>query len=120
MANTSVSHQQCSRATHLAPTRRRHLYTPAAELSGDFTDLFSAQALEDLLANAGLRTSSVRLVRSGEEFDVSRRSVVDSDDAPGTPPLVSTDVIRAGIASGHTLILRSLHLYHPPLRRFAH
>jgi hypothetical protein len=99
---------------------RKLLYTPAEELGGDFADLFSAEVLEDLLANSAIRTSSVRLVRAGVEFDVTRGTVADSGDLAGSAPLVSTETIRAGLASGHTLLLRSLHRYHPPLRRFAH
>ncbi|MEV6236313.1 cupin domain-containing protein [Lentzea sp. NPDC051838] len=99
---------------------RKPLYTRAEDLQSDFSDLFSAEVLEDLLANSAIRTSSVRLVRAGVEFDVTRGTVADSGDLAGSAPFVSTETIRAGLASGHTLLMRSLHRYHPPLRRFAH
>lgn len=97
----------------------RYLHTKAAELADDFTDLFSPQALEELVSG-GLRTSSLRLVRDGVERDVARDRVPESGDAPGAAPFPSTDGIRAGLAAGQTLIVRSLHRFHPPIRRFAH
>ncbi|MFY1668498.1 cupin domain-containing protein [Plantactinospora sp. WMMB334] len=96
----------------------RHLHTPAADLPAGFTDLFTAQSVEDLLIGAGLRTTSVRLVRDGKE--VPAPGVVERGDTPAEPAYVDTDRIRRAIAAGSTLILRSLHRYHPPVRRLAH
>jgi hypothetical protein len=98
---------------------RRHLHSTAAELPRDFSDLFSTEALDEVLA-AGLRTSSVRLLRDNVEAPVARGTVAEEGDAPGVPPFVSTDTVRAALASGHTLTIRSLQRVHPPLRRFAH
>lgn len=96
-----------------------YLHTRAADLAADFTDLFSPQALEELLSG-GLRTSSLRLVRDGVEGDVARGCVAESGDAPGAAPFPDTDGLRQALASGQTLIVRSLHRFHPPVRRFAH
>jgi lysine-specific demethylase/histidyl-hydroxylase NO66 len=96
-----------------------YVHTRAADLAGDFSDLFSPHALEELLSG-GLRTSSLRLVRDGVEGDVTRGCVAESGDAPGTPPFPDTDGVRHALASGQTLIVRSLHRFHPPIRRFAH
>ncbi|BBC36104.1 hypothetical protein SGFS_073980 [Streptomyces graminofaciens] len=96
-----------------------YLHTPAADLAGDFTDLFSPQALEELVSG-GLRTSSLRLVRDGVERDVTQGCIPESGDAPGTTPFPNTDGIRQALAAGQTLIVRSLHRFHPPIRRFAH
>ncbi|MFF9205229.1 JmjC domain-containing protein [Streptomyces sp. NPDC014986] len=93
--------------------------TRAADPAGDFSDLFSPHALEEPLSG-GLRTSSPRLVRDGVEGDVTRGCVAESGDAPGTPPFPDTDGVRHALASGQTLIVRSLHRFHPPIRRFAH
>ncbi|MFE2878268.1 JmjC domain-containing protein [Streptomyces roseus] len=98
---------------------RRHLHSTAAELPGGFGDLFSPEALDDVLS-AGLRTSSIRLLRDNAEAPVARGAAVEDGDAPGSAPFVSTDTVRAALASGHTLIIRSLQRFHPPLRRFAH
>jgi bifunctional lysine-specific demethylase and histidyl-hydroxylase NO66 len=98
---------------------RHHLHTRAGDLAGDFGDLFSPAALEELLSG-GLRTSSLRMVRNGVEGDATKGCVPESGDAPGTAPFPSTDGIRAGLAAGQTLIVRSLHRFHPPIRRFAH
>ncbi|GAA3492572.1 MULTISPECIES: cupin domain-containing protein [Streptomyces] len=96
-----------------------HLHTRAEELAEGFTDLFSPDALEDLLSG-GMRLSSLRLVRDGVECPVDTGAVPESGDAPGAPPFPHTDAIRAGLAAGQTLIVRSLHRFHAPLRRFAH
>lgn len=96
----------------------RHLHTPAADLPAGFADLFTAQSVEDLLTGTGLRTTSVRLVRDGKE--VPAPGVVERGDTPAEPAYVDTDRIRRAIAAGSTLILRSLHRYHPPVRRLAH
>ncbi|MFJ6480965.1 MULTISPECIES: JmjC domain-containing protein [unclassified Streptomyces] len=98
---------------------RRHLHSTAAELPGGFADLFSPEALDDVLA-AGLRTSSIRLLRDNVEAPVTRGAVAEEGDTPGAAPFVSTDTVRSALASGHTLIIRSLQRIHPPLRRFAH
>ncbi|SES33858.1 JmjC domain-containing protein [Actinokineospora terrae] len=97
---------------------RRHLHTTAAELPGGFGDLFSAAVLERLLADGGLRTTSARLVRAGKESALIDAGHADPGDRPGSAPFLSTEAVRAGLASGHTLVLRALHRYHPPLRRF--
>lgn len=97
---------------------RKHLHTTTG-LPRDFGDLFSADTLESLLSG-GLRTSSVRLVKDGKEQPVTRGCVPERGDAPGSAPFPSTDTIRAGLTAGQTLIVRSLHRFHPPLRRFAH
>jgi cupin superfamily protein len=96
----------------------RHLHTPAADPRG-FGDLFSLEALNDLLAR-GVRTSSLRLVRDGTEAPVTDGCVPEAGDAPATAPFPGTDALRAAMAGGHTLIVRSLHRLHPPLERFAH
>ena len=97
---------------------RRHLHTPAADPDG-FGDLFCEQALDDLLAR-GVRTSSLRLVRDGREEPVTRGCVAEAGDEAGDAPIAGTDTLRAAVAGGSTLIVRSLHRLHPPLERFAH
>ncbi|GAA0409548.1 JmjC domain-containing protein [Streptomyces luteireticuli] len=98
---------------------RSHLHTRAAELKEGFADLFSPEALEELISS-GLRTSSLRLVRDGVERAVDKGCVPEPGDTPGAAPFPSTDGLRAGLAAGQTLIVRSLHRYHAPIRRFAH
>ncbi|MEV7398929.1 cupin domain-containing protein [Streptomyces sp. NPDC091267] len=97
---------------------QRHLHTPAARLPDGFGDLFSPGALDEVLSS-GLRTSSIRLLRDNVEAPVTRATVPEPGDAPGSAPFVSPDAVRAALDSGHTLIVRSLQRFHPPLRRFA-
>ncbi|MER5531599.1 cupin domain-containing protein [Streptomyces sp. NPDC002677] len=104
---------------HSSVFGQRHLFTAASQLAEDFTDLFSPAILEDLLSG-GLRTSSLRLVRDGVEKDIRKGCVDESGDAPDTAPFPHTDGIRSALAAGQTLIVRSLHRFHPPIRRFAH
>lgn len=96
----------------------RHLHTPASELPAGFADLFTPQTVDDLLTSGALRTTSVRLVRDGKE--VPTRGVTEPGDVPAEPSFVDTDHLRRELAAGNTLILRSLHRYHPPIRRLAH
>jgi hypothetical protein len=96
-----------------------HLHTRAAELADGFGDLFSLRALEELLSG-GIRLSSLRLVRDGVECPVDVGAVPESGDAPQASPFPHTDGIRAGLAAGQTLIVRSLHRFHAPIRSFAH
>jgi bifunctional lysine-specific demethylase and histidyl-hydroxylase NO66 len=96
---------------------RRHLHSPAADLP-DFTDLFSADSVDTLLTGTGLRASSMRLVRDGREGPVA--TVAEPGDRSTDAGYPDTDRLRREIAGGSTLILRSLHRYHPPVRALAH
>ncbi|WP_158883632.1 JmjC domain-containing protein [Amycolatopsis anabasis] len=98
----------------------RHVHHTADELTGGFTDLFSAAALDELLGGTAVRTASIRLAKDGRELLVAASGVPDLGDPAGSPPYVDTEFVRRGLATGHTLILRSLHRFHPPLRAFAH
>lgn len=100
----------------------QHLHTAAEELDpGEdaFADLFSAQALEEMLTR-GLRTSSLRLVQDGVEMPVTAVDAPGADSPAGEAGFADTDALRTAIAAGQTLIIRSLHRLHPPIRRFAH
>lgn len=105
-------------AFHAEVYGSRHLYTPASDLPAGFADLLTPQTVDDLLTSGALRTTSVRLVRDGKE--VPTRGVTEPGDVPAEPSFVDTDHLRREVAAGNTLILRSLHRYHPPIRRFAH
>ncbi|WBB78169.1 hypothetical protein O7606_18235 [Micromonospora sp. WMMD882] len=96
----------------------RHLHTPAGDLPAGFADLLTSQSLDELFTGGALRTTSVRLVRDGRE--VPTRGVVEPGDVPAEPSFVDADHLRRALAAGNTLILRSLHRYHPPVRRLAH
>jgi lysine-specific demethylase/histidyl-hydroxylase NO66 len=98
------------------PYGTQHLHTPAARLPG-YDDLLTPAVIDELLGGAGLRAASVRLVRDGRE--VPAPAIPERGDASTDPGYVDTDGIRDAINGGSTLILRSLHRYHPPLRRLA-
>ncbi|TDB76949.1 cupin domain-containing protein [Micromonospora sp. KC723] len=95
----------------------RHLHSPALDPT-HFADLLTPDTVDRLLADTGLRTTSVRLVRDGREIPAP--AIAERGDGPTEPGYVDTDRVRAEIATGSTLILRSLHRYHPPVRRLAH
>jgi hypothetical protein len=85
--------------------------------SGDFSDLLSVAAVDDLLSGGGLRTPFLRLVRDGKlikpnEFTGSGGLGAEVADQ------VLDDRVLDHLAQGATLVLQGLHRIWPPLRDF--
>ncbi|ADB29347.1 Cupin 4 family protein [Kribbella flavida DSM 17836] len=90
---------------------------PASEVSG-FSDLFSLDAVDELLSRRGLRTPFLRIAKNG--------SVVGDNQFTGPGGVgaeigdqVQDDKVAALFASGHTVVLQALHRTWPPLVDFA-
>jgi hypothetical protein len=98
----------------------RLLHTPATALPADFTDLFSIDAVNQILSTGGLRTSSLRLVREDQQLDPAGYGRPGGGDRPGESPYVDPDRVAAALRGGHSLVLRSLHRHYRPLMVFAH
>jgi hypothetical protein len=83
-----------------------------------FGDLFSLEAVDELLSRRGLRTPFIRIAKGGSV--VPERGYTRSG---GTGALVGDQVaddrVLALFAEGHTIVLQGLHRLWPPLIEFA-
>ena len=85
---------------------------------GDYGDLFSLQAADELLSRRGLRTPFLRLAKNG--------TVVGDSQFTGPAGVgaeigdqVRDDKVAALFSSGHTVVLQALHRTWPALVDFA-
>ncbi len=90
------------------------LLTPAAELDRDFTDLFSADAVDDLISRHGLRTPFLRMAKDGSVL-ASASFTRSGGVGAGIADQVADDKVLAQLAGGATLVLQALHRSWPPL-----
>jgi bifunctional lysine-specific demethylase and histidyl-hydroxylase NO66 len=93
------------------------LLSPAATLGSGFGDLFSPQAVDELVTERGLRTPFIRMAHEGSVLKP------DSYTAPGgfgaeVADQVSSDKVLSEFASGATIVLQGLHRLWPPLIDF--
>lgn len=96
---------------------RQPLFTRAAALPSQFDDLFTAEAVDELVTHRGLRTPFVRMAREGNVLDPGRYT------APGglgaeIGDQVSADKVLDEFSGGATLVLQGLHRTWPPLADF--
>ena len=96
---------------------RQPLFTRAAALPGRFDDLFTAEAVDELVTHRGLRTPFVRMAREGDVLDPGRYT------APGglgaeIADQVSADKVLDEFSGGATLVLQGLHRTWSPLADF--
>ncbi|GAA1562409.1 hypothetical protein GCM10009789_14500 [Kribbella sancticallisti] len=85
---------------------------------GDYSDLFSLEAADELLSRRGLRTPFLRIAKDG--------AVVGDSQFTGSGGVgaeigdqVRDDKVAALFASGHTVVLQALHRTWPALVDFA-
>ncbi|WBQ05261.1 cupin domain-containing protein [Kribbella sp. CA-293567] len=85
---------------------------------GDYRDLFSLEAADELLSRRGLRTPFLRVAKNG--------TVVSDNQFTGPGGVgaeigdqVRDDKVAALFASGHTIVLQALHRTWPALVDFA-
>jgi lysine-specific demethylase/histidyl-hydroxylase NO66 len=93
------------------------LLTRAAELGGDFADLLSAAAVDELVSNRGLRTPFLRMAKDGSVLPAARFTRGGGAGA-SVPDQAADDKVLAAIADGSTLVLQALHRSWPPLVDF--
>ena len=93
------------------------LLTRAAELGQDFTDLFSLEAVDELVANRAIRTPFVRMANEGDLLAPSRYTSPSGFGAEVSDQL-DADKVLAEFAGGATLVLQGLHRTWSPLRDF--
>ncbi|WP_404373569.1 cupin domain-containing protein [Kytococcus sedentarius] len=95
------------------------LHVPATDRAGDtFTDLFSLDAVDDLLTHRGLRTPFLRMAQDGTTLPENRFTRGGGTGA-GASDQVDEDRVRSLFAGGATIVLQGLHRTWPPIAEFA-
>lgn len=96
---------------------RRPLLSPSGALPRDFADLLSADDVDELIAERGVRAPFIRLAKEG--------GVVAQDCYTGPagfgaemPDQVDSAKVLAQLAAGATIVLQGLHRLWPPLIDF--
>jgi lysine-specific demethylase/histidyl-hydroxylase NO66 len=96
---------------------RAPLLTRAADLDGDFTDLLSPTAVDELVSRRGLRTPFLRMAKDGTVLPASRFTRGGGAGA-SVGDQAADDKVLAAMADGATLVLQALHRTWPPLVEF--
>ncbi|OYO23514.1 cupin [Enemella dayhoffiae] len=84
---------------------------------GDFGELFSLAAADELIADRGLRTPFVRMAKDGKTLP-EKDFTAGGGAGAGIADQVDEDRVRRQLDSGATLVLQALHRTWPPVRRF--
>lgn len=93
---------------------RRALLSTAAELPGSFADLLSAEAVDELVSERGLRTPFLRVAKNGSTLG-ERTFTAPGGVGAGIGDQVSDDKLVGLFADGATMVLQALHRVWPPV-----
>jgi ribosomal protein L16 Arg81 hydroxylase len=93
------------------------LHSPAESLPGDFSDLFSAAAADELLADRALRTPFIRMAMEGTVLPPERYTASGGFGAQVADQVDSAMVLRE-FADGATIVLQGLHRTWPAIQAF--
>ena len=96
---------------------RKPLLSRAAELGENFDDLFSLDAVDELVADRAIRTPFVRMANEGSVLPPARYTSASGFGAEVSDQL-DPDKVLAEFAGGATLVLQGLHRTWEPLREF--
>ncbi|SDT07661.1 Cupin superfamily protein [Friedmanniella luteola] len=96
---------------------RRALLSTAAELPQDFSDLLSADAVDELVSERGLRTPFLRVAKNGTTL-AERSFTAPGGVGAGVADQVSDDKLVDLFADGSTMVLQALHRVWPPVLAF--
>jgi ribosomal protein L16 Arg81 hydroxylase len=96
---------------------RKPLLSRGAELGGDFADLLSAAAVDELISQRGLRTPFLRMAKDGTVLPAARYTRGGGAGA-SIADQAADDKVLAAMADGATLVLQALHRSWPPLVDF--
>ncbi|MGD8167571.1 cupin domain-containing protein [Herbiconiux sp. P16] len=120
----SVTRPALSRCISVAPDEfardfwgRLPLLSPASSLAGDFDDLFSERAVDELVTERGLRTPFIRMAQEGSVLAASAFTAPGGFGAEISDQ-VSSEKVLAEFAAGATIVLQGLHRLWPPLIDF--
>ncbi|SIS08569.1 cupin domain-containing protein [Williamsia sterculiae] len=96
---------------------RSPLLSTADVLPRDFVDLLSPDAVDELIAERGVRTPFIRMAREGSLLD---RSCFTGSAGFGAemPDQVDSAKVLAEFAAGATIVLQGLHRLWPPVIDF--
>lgn len=96
---------------------RKPLLSRSAALPRDFSDLLSPTAVDELIAERGVRAPFIRMAKTG---DVLARSCYTGPAGFGAemPDQVDSAKVLAEFAAGATIVLQGLHRLWPPLIDF--
>lgn len=97
---------------------REPLLTRGEDLPRDFADLFSAAAVDELIADRALRTPFARMAKDGTTLGDAAFTLGGGVGA-GIADQLSEDRILREFASGATLVLQALHRSWAPVRDFS-
>lgn len=96
---------------------RQALLSTAAELGGSFADLLTAEAIDELVSERGLRTPFLRVAKSGSTL-AERTFTAPGGVGAGVTDQVSDDKLVGLFADGATMVLQGLHRVWPPIIAF--
>jgi bifunctional lysine-specific demethylase and histidyl-hydroxylase NO66 len=97
---------------------QRPLLSAAGTLPSAYSDLFSVEAVDELVSSRGVRTPFIRMARDGEVLAASRFTAPGGFGA-GIADQVSSEKVLAEFAAGATIVLQGLHRLWPPLIEFS-
>ena len=93
------------------------LLSPAADPSGRFGELLSADAIDELVSERGLRTPFLRVAKNGATL-ADQAFTAQGGVGAGIADQVSDDKLVRLFADGSTLVLQALHRVWPPILEF--
>ena len=96
---------------------RQPLLTRAGDLPRPFDDLLSPDAVDELIAERGVRTPFIRMAREGKLVD-REKFVGTAGFGAEMPDQVDSAKVLDQFANGSTLVLQGLHRLWPPIIDF--
>ena len=118
-------HSVLSRLVAVDPAQFAQLYwgsqallSVAADLPGSFADLLSADAVDELVSERGLRTPFLRVAKNGSTLP-DQSFTAPGGVGAGVADQVSDDKLVRLFADGATLVLQGLHRVWPPIVAFS-
>jgi ribosomal protein L16 Arg81 hydroxylase len=96
---------------------QKPLLSRASELGQDFSDLFSSDAVDELVAERGIRTPFARMAKEGTVL-VSGRFTGSGGFGAEIADQVDAEKVLREFSDGSTLVLQGLHKTWAPLAEF--
>jgi lysine-specific demethylase/histidyl-hydroxylase NO66 len=124
-AGGSTSRPALRRCVHLDPDEfardvwsQGPLLSTREQLGSSYDDLFSLDAVDELLSRRGLRTPFIRVAKDGAVVPAARYTRPGGTGAQ-VGDQVADDRVLGLFVDGHTVVLQGLHRMWPPLIDFA-
>ena len=110
-----------ARPAHASPGTtgaQQALLSTAADLPRTFADLLTADAVDELVSERGLRTPFLRVAKNGTTLGGPAASPPRAGSAPASPTRSATTSWSRLFADGSTMVLQALHRVWPPIIAF--